>query len=59
MQYGIYECRTRGFSERKITPLVGDLVNFTITDEVVNGGRIEKLNKTEFLYTSPVANVIK
>ena len=56
---GIYECRTRGvFRKKGITPLVGDFVNFTITDEAAREGWIEEIEtRQNFFIRPPVANV--
>jgi len=52
---GIYECRTRGiFRKKGITPVAGDFVNFTITDEAARKAGLRKLKKERiFLYAHP------
>jgi len=56
---GTYECRTRGvFRKKGITPLPGDFVNFSITDESAREGWIEEIEpRQNFFIRPPVANV--
>ncbi|HEY8420459.1 MAG TPA: ribosome small subunit-dependent GTPase A [Thermoclostridium sp.] len=56
---GIYECRTRGvFRKKGITPVAGDFVNFSITDEAAREGWIEEIEeRTNIFIRPPVANV--
>lgn len=56
---GTYECRTRGiFRKKGITPLAGDFVNFSITDEAAREGWIEEIEQRQnFFIRPPVANV--
>lgn len=57
----IYECKARGiFRKKKITPLVGDMVNITIVDEDTKKGIIEDiLDRDSELIRPPIANVSK
>ncbi|HZK28347.1 MAG TPA: ribosome small subunit-dependent GTPase A [Thermoclostridium sp.] len=56
---GFYECKVRGiFRKREITPLAGDFVNFTITDENAREGWIEEIETRQNFFIRPaVANV--
>lgn len=56
---GLYDCRTRGVYRKKgITPLPGDLVSFTITDEARHEGWIEEIHqRRNYFVRPPVANV--
>lgn len=56
---GIYECRTRGiFRKKGITPVAGDFVNFSITDEAAREGWIEEIEERQNCFIRPpVANV--
>ncbi|WP_099188050.1 ribosome small subunit-dependent GTPase A [Tepidibacter mesophilus] len=58
---GIYECKARGiFRKKKITPLVGDLVDISIVNEEEKKGVIEDIKKRETeLIRPPIANVNK
>lgn len=55
----IYECKARGiFRQRKISPLVGDYVEISITDEEKSKGVVEKILDRETELVRPtVANV--
>jgi len=54
-----YECKARGiFRKNKMTPMVGDYVAFSITDEEKLLGMIEEINGRETeLIRPPVSNV--
>lgn len=56
---GVYECRTRGvFRKKGITPLPGDFVNFSVTNEAAREGWIEEIEERQnFFIRPPVANV--
>lgn len=56
---GLYECKTRGiFRKKGITPLPGDYVQFTITNEALHEGWIEEIKeRTNYFVRPPVANV--
>lgn len=56
---GIYECRPRGILRKKgVTPLPGDSVDFSVTDEQDREGSIESINKRQTCLVRPaVANV--
>ncbi|NLK69744.1 MAG: ribosome small subunit-dependent GTPase A [Clostridiaceae bacterium] len=56
---GFYECKVRGiFRKKEITPLAGDFVNFTITDEDAKEGWIEEIETRRNFFIRPaVANV--
>jgi len=56
---GIYECRVRGvFRKKGITPVAGDFVKFTITDEAAREGWIEEIEERQNFFIRPtVANV--
>jgi ribosome biogenesis GTPase len=56
---GIYECRVRGvFRKKGITPVAGDFVEFSITDETAKEGWIEEIEERQnFFVRPPVANV--
>lgn len=58
---GLYECRARGiFRKDKITPLVGDRVAISVTDEENKKGVVEEIDKRETeLIRPPIANVNK
>jgi putative ribosome biogenesis GTPase RsgA len=48
---GLYECRVRGlFRKKGITPLPGDYVDFTITDEAAKEGWIEEIRQRRRLH---------
>ncbi len=54
-----YDCRVRGiFRKRGITPLSGDFVEFTITNEELCEGWVEEIKERKnFFVRPPVANV--
>jgi len=54
-----YECRVRGiFRKKGITPLPGDCVEFTITDETAKEGWIEEIRqRRNYFNRPPVANI--
>ncbi len=56
---GIFECKARGsFRKSGITPLCGDNAEITVLDN--SHGTVEKiLNRKNFLYRPPIANVDK
>jgi ribosome biogenesis GTPase len=56
---GLYACKTRGiFRKRGITPLPGDNVLFTITNETLREGWIEQIKERRNSFVRPpVANV--
>lgn len=56
---GLYECKTRGiFRKKGITPLPGDHVHFTITNEALREGWIEEIQERKNAFIRPpVANV--
>ncbi len=56
---GLYDCKTRGIYRKKgITPLAGDFVDFTITDETLCEGWIEKIKERKNSFKRPsVANI--
>ena len=56
---GLYECRVRGlFRKKGITPLPGDYVDFTITDETAKEGWIEEIRqRRNYFIRPPVANI--
>ncbi|MBP7175782.1 MAG: ribosome small subunit-dependent GTPase A [Thermoclostridium sp.] len=56
---GLYACRTRGiFRKRGITPLPGDNVHFTITNETLREGWIEEIKERRNCFIRPpVANI--
>jgi len=56
---GLYECRVRGlFRKKGITPLPGDYVDFTITDEAAKEGWIEEIRqRRNYFNRPPVANI--
>jgi ribosome biogenesis GTPase len=56
---GFYECRVRGiFRKKGITPLPGDCVDFTITDETAKEGWIEQIRQRQnYFNRPPVANI--
>ena len=56
---GFYECRIRGiFRKKGITPLPGDYVDFTITDDKKKEGWIEEIRqRRNFFNRPPVANI--
>lgn len=58
-EQGLYECKTRGiFRKRGITPLPGDHVTFTITNETLREGWIEEIEERKNAFVRPpVANV--
>ncbi len=58
---GLYECRARGiFRKEKITPLVGDRVKISVTDEDNKKGVVEEIDKRDTeLIRPPIANVDK
>lgn len=58
---GLYECRARGiFRKDKITPLVGDRVSISVTDEENKKGVVEEIEKRDTeLIRPPIANVDK
>lgn len=53
----VYECKARGiFRQKKITPLVGDLVSITVNERGEN--TIDELkNRKNFLVRPPLANI--
>ena len=55
----IYECKAKGiFRSRKIKPLVGDNVEFSVLDEEAGEGNIDTiLPRTNALIRPAVANV--
>ncbi|MEJ8553731.1 ribosome small subunit-dependent GTPase A [Tepidibacter sp. Z1-5] len=58
---GIYECKARGiFRKKKITPLVGDMVDISVVNEEEKKGVIEDIKKRESeLIRPPIANINK
>lgn len=56
---GIYECKVRGvFRKKGITPVAGDFVEFSITDEEAREGWIERIEERQnYFIRPPVANV--
>ncbi|WFD09095.1 ribosome small subunit-dependent GTPase A [Tepidibacter hydrothermalis] len=58
---GIYECKARGiFRKKKITPLVGDIVDISVVNEEEKKGVIEDIKKRESeLIRPPIANINK
>lgn len=58
---GIYECKARGiFRKKKITPLVGDVVDISVVNEEEKKGMIEDIKKRESeLIRPPIANINK
>lgn len=56
---GLYVCKTRGiFRKKGISPLPGDFVHFSITNEKLREGWIEKIEERKnFFIRPPVANV--
>lgn len=56
---GLFNCKTRGiFRKKGITPLPGDFVEFTITNEKLGEGWIEEIKeRRNFFIRPPVANV--
>jgi len=56
---GIYECRVRGvFRKKGITPVAGDFVRFSVTDETAGEGWIEEIEERQNCFIRPpVANV--
>lgn len=57
----IYECKARGiFRKKKITPLVGDIVDISVVNEEEKKGVIEDIKKRESeLIRPPIANINK
>lgn len=56
---GLYDCKTRGiFRKKGVSPLPGDFVDFTVTNEDLREGWIEEIEerKNSFI-RPPVANV--
>ncbi len=55
----IYDCRVRGvFRKRGITPLPGDFVEFTVTNDEMGEGWVEEIKERKnFFVRPPVANV--
>ncbi len=55
----IFECKPRGiFRKEKVVPIVGDRVNFSIVNEALKEGVIEKIfPRKSLLIRPPVANV--
>ena len=53
----VYECKARGiFRQKKITPLVGDLVSITVNERGEN--TIDEIkNRKNFLVRPPLANI--
>ncbi len=56
---GLYECKTRGiFRKKGISPLPGDCVHFTVTNETLREGWIEEIEERKNSFVRPpVANV--
>lgn len=56
---GLFECKTRGiFRKKGITPLPGDYVHFSITNETLHEGWIEEIEQRKNSFVRPpVANV--
>lgn len=56
---GLYECKIRGiFRKKGITPLPGDHVHFTITNEALREGWVEEIKERRNAFVRPpVANV--
>ncbi len=59
VEFGVYECKAKGvFRKEKIKPLVGDVVEIDILDEVEKKGNIvEILERTNELIRPAVANI--
>ena len=58
-EYGLYECKAKGvFRNRKIKPLVGDMVEFQIIDEEMKKGNIISIaERKNELIRPAVANI--
>ncbi|KXZ39606.1 ribosome biogenesis GTPase [Alkalithermobacter thermoalcaliphilus JW-YL-7 = DSM 7308] len=58
---GLYECKARGiFRKKKLTPLVGDIVDIQVIDEENKKAVIENIyERTTELIRPPIANVSK
>ncbi|MCT4508477.1 MAG: ribosome small subunit-dependent GTPase A [Tepidibacter sp.] len=58
---GIYECKARGiFRKKKVTPLVGDIVDISVVNEEEKKGVIEDIKKRDSeLIRPPIANINK
>ncbi|OPJ56913.1 ribosome small subunit-dependent GTPase A [Alkalithermobacter paradoxus] len=58
---GLYECKARGiFRKKKITPLVGDMVDISIVDDKNKKGVIEDIHDRDSeLIRPPISNVTK
>lgn len=56
---GLFECKTRGvFRKKGISPLPGDIVRFTVTNEKLCEGWIEEIEqRRNFFVRPPIANV--
>lgn len=56
---GLYDCKTRGiFRKKGVTPLPGDFVDFTVTNETLREGWIEEIHERKNAFVRPpVANV--
>ena len=59
VEFGVYECKAKGvFRKEKIKPLVGDVVEIDILDEVEKKGNIvEIVERTNELIRPAVANI--
>ena len=59
VEFGVYECKAKGvFRKEKIKPLVGDVVEIDVLDEVEKKGNIvEILERTNELIRPAVANI--
>ncbi len=57
----IFECKARGiFRKKKITPLVGDIVQISVTQEKEKKGVIEEIEeRSSELIRPPIANITK
>ena len=54
----VYECKARGvFRKKRITPLAGDRVQITVTDDGTENTVDEIFERKNFLKRPPVANI--